>query len=185
MSDPMNRPVDMPPPESVPRKSASPLLWLLVLVALLVLGWYFYNQRATETVLPPAPAITEAGGTQPAPSSETPASTATRPARKADTTRPAGAARINRAPEPVARIQPEYPPQALRSREEGTVLVRVDVDANGMATNPEVVNRSGSRELDRAAMDAVRRWQFKPALKDGKAIASTVEVPVEFKLDQQ
>ena len=65
------------------------------------------------------------------------------------------------------------------------MLVRVNVDANGMATNPEVVNRSGSRELDRAAMDAVRKWQFKPALKDGKAIASTVDVPVEFKLGQQ
>jgi outer membrane biosynthesis protein TonB len=34
-------------------------------------------------------------------------------------------------------------------------------------------------------MDAVRKWQFKPALKDGKAIASTVDVPVEFKLGQQ
>jgi protein TonB len=95
------------------------------------------------------------------------------------------ASRINRDPEPVARLQPEYPPQAFRDHEEGTVLVRVNVDANGMATNPEVVNRSGSRELDRAAMDAVRKWQFKPALKDGKAIASTVDVPVEFKLDQK
>lgn len=185
MSDPMNRPVDMPPPESVPRKSASPLLWLLVFVALLALGWYFYNQRATETELPPTPAITDTGGTQPAPSSEAPASTAPRSGRKADSTRPARASRINRDPEPVARIQPEYPPQAFRNREEGTVLVRVNVDANGMATNPEVVNRSGSRELDRAAMDAVRKWQFKPALKDGKAVASTVDVPVEFKLGQQ
>ena len=185
MSDPMNRPVDMPPPESVPRKSASPLLWLLVLVALLALGWYFYNQRATETGLPPTPTTADTGSTQPAASSETPASTATRPTRKADSTTPARTSRINRAPEPVARIQPEYPPQAFRNHEEGTVLVRVNVDANGMATNPEVVNRSGSRELDRAAMDAVRRWQFKPALKDGKAIASAVEVPVEFKLDQQ
>jgi periplasmic protein TonB len=185
MSDPMNRPGDMPPPESVPRKSVSPLLWLLVLVALLALGWYLYNRRAAETALPPTSAITDTGGTQPAPSSESPASTAKRPARKAISTRPARTSRVNRAPEPVARIEPEYPPQAFRNHEEGTVLVRVNVDANGMATNPEVVNRSGSRDLDRAAMEAVRKWQFKPALKDGKAIASTVDVPVEFKLDQQ
>jgi protein TonB len=180
----MNRPVDMPPPESLPSKSTSPLLWLLVLAALLALGWYFYNQRATETVLPTAPAITEAGDTQPAPSSETPASTATRPARKADTTRPARAARINRAPEPVARIQPEYPPQALRSREEGTVLVRVDVDANGMATNPEVVNRSGSRELDRAAAEAVKRWRFRPAQRNGEPVSGVVLVPISFAADR-
>ena len=115
MSDPMNRPVDMPPQESVPRKSASPLLWLLVIVALLALGWYFYNQRATETVVPPAPTAVDTGSIQPAPSSESPASTATRPARKAASTRPARASRINRDPEPVARIQPEYPPQAFRN----------------------------------------------------------------------
>ena len=183
MSDPMNRPVDMPPPESVPRKSASPLLWLLVLVALLALGWYFYNQRPIETVAPPTPAAVNTSP-QPAPSSESAAST-TPPAREAESTRSGRASRINRDPEPVARIQPEYPPQAFRNHEEGTVLVRVDVDANGTATNSAVVNRSGSRELDRAAMDAVRKWQFKPALKDGKAIASSVDVPVEFKLGQQ
>jgi protein TonB len=184
MSDPMSRPGDAPPPESLPRKSASPLLWLLVLVALLALGWYFYNRRPIETVAPPTPAAVETSP-QPAPSSESAASTTPRPARDAESTRPGRATRINRDPEPVARIQPEYPPQAFRNHEEGTVLVRVDVDANGMATNPEVVNRSGSRELDRAAMDAVRKWQFKPALKDGKAIASSVDVPVEFKLGQQ
>ena len=182
MSDPMNRPSDAPPPESVPRKSASPLLWVLVLVALLALGWYFYNKRPIETVVPPTPAAVDAS---PAPSNESPASTTTKPARKAESTRPARAPAINRDPEPVARIQPEYPPQAFRNHEEGTVLVRVNVDANGMATNSAVVHRSGSRELDSAAMDAVRKWQFKPALKDGKAIASTVDVPVEFKLGQQ
>jgi protein TonB len=162
------------------------LLWLLVLVALLALGWYFYNQRATETVVPPPATPADTSSIQPAPSSETPASAAARTTRKAGSSaKPVRASRINRDPEPVARLQPEYPRQAFRGHEEGTVLVRVNVDANGMATNPEVVNRSGSRELDRAAIDAVRKWQFKPALKDGKAIASTVDVPVEFKLDQQ
>ena len=182
MSDPMNRPNEAPPPESLPRKSASPLLWLLVLIALLALGWYFYNQRPIETVEPPTPAVVDTG---PLASSESPASTKTRPARKAESTKPVRAPAINRDPEPIARIQPDYPPQAFRNHEEGTVLVRVNVDANGMATNSQVVNRSGSRELDGAAMDAVRKWQFKPALKDGKAIASTVDVPVEFKLGQQ
>ena len=185
MSDPMNRPVDVPPQESLPRKSAAPLLWLGVLVALLALGWYFYNRRVLDTPPPSPPAAADTSNAKTAMPSEpdAPAPTAT---RKAETSaRPARGSRINRAPEPVARIQPDYPPQAFRNHEEGTVLVRVTVDANGVATNPEVVNRSGSRELDSAAMDAVRKWQFKPALKDGKAIASTVEVPVEFKLDQQ
>lgn len=61
--------------------------------------------------------------------------------------------------------------------------VRVEVDANGNATDVQVVERSGerSRDLDRAVTDAVRQWRFEPAMKDGKAVAGAVVVPVEFK----
>lgn len=181
MSDPMNRPIDPPPQESLPRKSASPLLWLLVLVALLALGWYFYNRRGIETV---PPLTTPAVGTTTAPVvPEATAPARHRPTRGTGQIQPVRGS--DRDPQPIARTQPDYPPQAFRNHEEGTVLVRVDVDANGTATNADVVKRSGSRDLDRAAMDAVRKWQFKPALKDGKAIASTVQVPVEFKLDRK
>lgn len=180
MSDPMNRQTEIPPQESLPRKSAAPLLWLLVLVALLALGWYFYNRRPVETLPPPAP---PAAVTNPTASTEAPARSGT--ARRAER-KPSPAPTVaDRDPQPLARIQPEYPAQAFRAHEEGTVVVRVDVDARGKPTNADIARRSGSRELDRAAVDAVRRWQFKPALKDGKAIASTVEVPVEFKLDRQ
>jgi len=34
-------------------------------------------------------------------------------------------------------------------------------------------------------VDAVRQWRFNPAIKDGKKVAAVVEVPVEFKLQQQ
>jgi protein TonB len=61
--------------------------------------------------------------------------------------------------------------------------VRVEVDASGVPTDVKVVERSGerSRDLDRAVTDAVRRWRFEPAMKDGKAVAGAVVVPVEFK----
>jgi periplasmic protein TonB len=51
MSDPNPRPSG----ERTPRKGASPLIWILVLIALLAFGWYFYNQRGA-TSPPPMPA---------------------------------------------------------------------------------------------------------------------------------
>ena len=182
MSDPMNRQADIPPHESLPRKSAAPLLWLLVLAALLALGWYFYNRRPLETLPQPAP---PAVVTNPTASTESPTAARSSTARRAERKPSPRPTVADRDPQPLARIQPEYPAQAFRAHEEGTVVVRVDVEARGTPTNADVARRSGSRELDRAAIDAVRKWQFKPALKDGKAIASTVEVPVEFKLDRQ
>src|SRR5690606_25364520 len=51
---------------------------------------------------------------------------------------------------------PRYPGAALRRGESGTVLVRVEVDTAGMPAGVALVQRSGSRDLDRAAMEAVR-----------------------------
>ncbi|HEY5971272.1 MAG TPA: TonB family protein [Pseudoxanthomonas sp.] len=79
---------------------------------------------------------------------------------------------------------PRYPGIALRNGESGTVLVRVEVDASGMPGGVALVQRSGSRDLDRAAMEAVRRWRFQPAQRDGQAVAGSVVVPIEFKADQ-
>lgn len=79
---------------------------------------------------------------------------------------------------------PRYPTEALRRGESGTVLVRVEVDANGMPGGVALVQRSGSRDLDRAAMEAVRKWRFMPAQRDGQAIAASLVIPIDFKAEQ-
>ena len=76
---------------------------------------------------------------------------------------------------------PDYPPAALRRGESGTVMVRVEVDAAGMPVNVSLDKRSGSRDLDRAAMDAVKRWRFQPAQRNGQAVASSLVIPIDFK----
>src|SRR5690606_23051422 len=62
-------------------------------------------------------------------------------------------------PQPIADQSPppSYPPAALRRGDSGTVVVRVDVDATGYPSNVTIIERSGSRDLDRATSDAVRR----------------------------
>lgn len=84
----------------------------------------------------------------------------------------------------VARPQPVYPVQALRAREQGTVLVLAQVDVNGHVSDTRIVRRSGSSILDRAAPNEVRRWKFEPALHDGHPIVASVEVPVSYRLDR-
>ncbi|MEO6102649.1 MAG: energy transducer TonB [Pseudoxanthomonas sp.] len=79
---------------------------------------------------------------------------------------------------------PRYPGAALRRGESGTVLVRVEVDAAGMPAGVALAQRSGSRDLDRAAMEAVRGWRFQPAQRNGQAIAASLVIPIEFKADR-
>ena len=60
-------------------------------------------------------------------------------------------------------------------------MVVAEVNAQGNPVDVRVVERSGERDLDRAAVNAVRQWRFEPAMRNGKAIATSVKVPVDFK----
>ena len=85
---------------------------------------------------------------------------------------------------PISQPPPIYPRNAMLMSHEGRVRVRVDIGADGVPTDSSVVESSGDRDLDRAAMQAVRRWRFKPATAHGAPVASNVTVPIEFKLNQ-
>jgi len=87
------------------------------------------------------------------------------------------------APEPIAGQMPapEYPRRALRRGIEGTVLVRVQVGPDGVPTSVSLVESSRSRDLDRAALDAVRRWRFRPAQLDGRPTVGSVVIPIDFR----
>lgn len=194
MSDPMNTrpaapPPEDPPPQDPPRKGASPFIWILVLIALIAFAWYFYNRnRASEAVtdLTPAAATSDAmspGASQGADVEKVPAA-ARSAAKRPKTVAKAGTA-ITRDAALIGQPKPGYPPEAYRAREEGTVLVTADIDPSGNVASVDVARRSGSRALDRAALDEVRKWKFTPAMKQGKAVASSVQVPVDYKLDAQ
>lgn len=80
---------------------------------------------------------------------------------------------------------PAYPRDALRRRSEGTVLLQVLVDTDGRPLDVVVQQSSGHRVLDDAARQQVlKRWRFKPAMRDGVAIQAIGLVPVAFKLQQ-
>lgn len=174
---------DAPVVEPPPRSNA--LLWILLLLVLIALGWWWFGKQAEDIPAPLLPASTD----QPivdetANTAKTVKPTTTTPVTKKPVAKPKPVAGITRDPSPLTGNEaPRYPAQALRSGVEGSVSVRIEVDATGKPTDVQVVERSGerSRDLDRAVMETARKWRFNPAMKDGKAVAGAVVLPVEFK----
>jgi periplasmic protein TonB len=78
---------------------------------------------------------------------------------------------------------PVYPQMSKRRGEEGTVLLRVFVNAQGGAEKVAVRTSSGYPLLDAAAHDTVHRWRFVPARQGDQPVAAWVLVPVVFKLE--
>ena len=83
----------------------------------------------------------------------------------------------------IKGAKPEYPLAARKQGLEGKVILRVTVAPDGRTTSVTVVESSGHAILDRAARDGVSRWRFQPARRATGAIATVVDVPIEFKLN--
>jgi protein TonB len=78
---------------------------------------------------------------------------------------------------------PAYPRRARRDGIEGTVTLKVLVTAAGTPGEVKIEVSSGSESLDRAALNAVRAWQFVPARRAEEAVDAWVRVPVVFRLE--
>jgi TonB family protein len=86
---------------------------------------------------------------------------------------------------PIVERKPQlqYPPIALRQRVEGTVEVNALVDEKGNVTDVQVRTPAGGRTgLNEAAMDAVKKYKFRPATKDGVPVKVWYSVKVAFVL---
>jgi len=82
----------------------------------------------------------------------------------------------------IASPKPDYPRASLRFGEEGTALCRMWVDGAGRVARVALLESSGHERLDRAALEALRTWRFRPATRAGLPVASTVDHEVEFRL---
>jgi protein TonB len=78
--------------------------------------------------------------------------------------------------------KPPYPAEAIRRSQEGTVWLRLSIDADGRVLDVAIATPCPHPVLNRAAVRAARDWVFEPARQDGRPIASEKDVPVEFRL---
>jgi protein TonB len=74
---------------------------------------------------------------------------------------------IDRDALPVVRIDPDYPPRALRGEIEGWVEVQFSVTSSGAVRDIVVVDSSPKNVFDAAALEAVARWRYNPKVEDG------------------
>lgn len=75
---------------------------------------------------------------------------------------------------------PVYPKRALMLRQEGVVMLKALIGTNGNIKDIQIVSSSGYAQLDKSAIDAIRKWKFKPSIINGKPSLSWVKVPFEF-----
>lgn len=79
--------------------------------------------------------------------------------------------------------KPAYPALARVRGETGTAIIVVHVVTAGKPDSVGLGKTSGFADLDQAALDAVRNWQFLPAVKDGVEIADWAALGVQFDLN--
>jgi TonB family protein len=85
------------------------------------------------------------------------------------------------APALLYKKEPEYSEEARKAKYQGTVLLYIEVDPSGRATNIKV-QRSLGLGLDEKAIEAVKQWKFKPGYKDGKPVTVAATIEVNFRL---
>jgi len=80
------------------------------------------------------------------------------------------------------RPVPEYPRMSQRRGEQGRVVVRVLISAEGRVVQASVRSSSGHERLDDAALKAVRTARFKPYTENGRAYQAMADIPFDFVL---
>jgi len=85
------------------------------------------------------------------------------------------------APKEIYAPEPEYSEEARKVKHMGTVVLQLVVGSDGNPRDIRVVRTLGLG-LDEKAIEAVRKWRFEPARKDGKPVAALVSVEVDFHL---
>ena len=130
----------------------------------------------------PSPALEATHSNVPAPSAPVAAPADPKPAVAAPAAEPVSQARFDA--DYLKNPAPPYPPLSRRMAEEGKVILRVSVSANGTADSVDIKTSSGSTRLDDSAVNTVKRWKFIAAKRGDTAVQSWVLVPIIFKLEQ-
>lgn len=87
---------------------------------------------------------------------------------------------LEKRPEAVSQIAPQYPAELRKAKIEGAVTLVFIIDEEGRVKDPRVEN-STRPEFEKPALDAIRKWRFRPGEKDGKAVRTYVRKPISFR----
>jgi len=89
----------------------------------------------------------------------------------------------NRQLMPIYRVEPNYPPRALRRNIEGYVVIQFDIDKKGRPFNIQIIESKPNHIFDREALRAVHRWKYQPNMENGNtSVVTGQQTKVEFRI---
>lgn len=88
---------------------------------------------------------------------------------------------LEKRPEVVAQVAPTYPPELRKAKIEGAVTLVFLLSEDGRVEDPRVEN-STRPEFEKPALEAVRRWRFRPGMKDGQPVKTHMRLPLRFRV---
>jgi protein TonB len=86
-------------------------------------------------------------------------------------------------PVPVRTVPPEYPYELRRDGIAGVVTLSCVIDEQGNVTQL-AIEKTTNPGFNNSALDALKRWKFKPARIDGNPVAKRVVIPLRFNLEE-
>lgn len=87
--------------------------------------------------------------------------------------------KLTTRPKPIRYAVPTYPKAAVKAKLSGRVVVRFLIDEQGIPRNPECLEASDPI-FEGPALAAVCQWRFSPARLNGRPVATTMQVPLNF-----
>ena len=88
---------------------------------------------------------------------------------------------LEKKPEAVSQVAPVYPAELRKAKIEGLVTLVFVLSEEGRVEDPRVENSSRA-EFDKPALDAIRKWRFRPGMKGGRAVRTYIRLPLRFRV---
>lgn len=91
------------------------------------------------------------------------------------------AGELQKRPEAVSQVAPTYPAELRKAKIEGAVTLVFVLGEDGRVEDPRVENSSRA-EFEKPALDAIRKWRFRPGMKDGQPVRTFIRMPMRFRV---
>jgi TonB family protein len=91
---------------------------------------------------------------------------------------------VDKYPKVVRMYPPRYPHNAVLKGIEGRVLLRFILDKEGNILDPQVVRAEPEGIFEQAALDTLKKYRIRPAMKDGKFVNTAINLPISFDIDE-
>lgn len=162
--------------QDVEHDGASPWLWATLIALLVVVPTWWWARHGDESFATNT-RVAPVTSRQILPSTDGPRAMTMIPHQPVR----AAVSSVDAKPLP-GNAMPSYPAAIARAGIQGSRTARLQLDIQGEVRQVTIVDRSGSNDprLDAAVTDSLRQWRFEPATRDGHAVVSSVQVPVEF-----